>query len=133
MSREHVETMRRSLDAFDRRDRAAWLALRDQDSEVVTIGAWPEADVIRGREAAWDFYVDVVEAFERRAYGAVELRDAGADKVLVHQQNEVRGTTSGADVELNYWVVVTFREGKILRDQWFADRAEALEAVGLSE
>jgi ketosteroid isomerase-like protein len=58
--------------------------------------------------------------------------DAGADKVLVHQRNEVRGRTSGADVELNYWVVVTFREGKILRDHWFADRAEALEAAGLS-
>jgi ketosteroid isomerase-like protein len=124
--------MRQSLDAFDRRDRAAWLALRDPDSEVLPSGGWPEADAIRGREAAWDFYVEVVEAFERRAYGDAELVDAGADKVLVHQRNEVRGRTSGADVELNYWVVVTFREGKILRDHWFADRAEALEAAGLS-
>jgi ketosteroid isomerase-like protein len=132
MSQEDVETMRRSFDAFDRRDRAGWLALRDQDCEVVTIGAWPEADVVRGREAAWNFYFEVAEAFERRPYAAVELRDAG-DKVLVHQQNEVRGTTSGAEVEVNYWIVVTFRDGKILRDEWFADRAEALEAVGLSE
>ena len=36
-------------------------------------------------------------------------------------------------VEVNYWVVITFRDGKVLRDEWFADRAEALEAVGLSE
>jgi ketosteroid isomerase-like protein len=30
-------------------------------------------------------------------------------------------------------VVVTFRDGKIARDDWFENRAEALEAAGLSE
>jgi ketosteroid isomerase-like protein len=53
MSEENVETVRQSLDAFDRRDRAAWLATRDdQDYEVVTDRYWPEADVVRSREAA---------------------------------------------------------------------------------
>ena len=33
----------------------------------------------------------------------------------------------------SFWVVLTFREGKLRRFEWFADRAEALEAVGLSE
>jgi ketosteroid isomerase-like protein len=33
----------------------------------------------------------------------------------------------------DYWIVVTIRDGKICRDEWFADRAEALEAAGLSE
>jgi ketosteroid isomerase-like protein len=56
-----------------------------------------------------------------------------ADKVLVHWRHDVRGRASGADVEINYWIVVTFREGRIARDQWFADRAEALEAAGLQE
>jgi ketosteroid isomerase-like protein len=45
----------------------------------------------------------------------------------------LRGGASGADVEIKYWIVVTFREGRIARDQWFADREEALEAAGLSE
>ena len=36
MSQENVETVRQSLEAFDRRDRAAWLALQDQDVEVTT-------------------------------------------------------------------------------------------------
>jgi ketosteroid isomerase-like protein len=65
--------------------------------------------------------------------GDAELVDAGADKILVHWRSAVRGRTSGVEVELNYWVVVTFREGRIVRDQWFADRAEALEAAGLRE
>jgi hypothetical protein len=45
----------------------------------------------------------------------------------------VRGDGSGADVEIDYWAVVTFRNGKILRNHWFSDREEALEAAGLSE
>src|SRR5215212_7574603 len=121
MSQENVERVRRYLDAFDQRDRPAGLALRDQNSEVVPSSSWPEADVIRGSEAAWDFYVDVVEAFQLSAFGDAELVEAGPDKVLVHQRNQVRGRTSGADVDLDYWVVITFREGKILRDEWFAD------------
>jgi ketosteroid isomerase-like protein len=55
MSQENVETMRQSLDAFDRRDRDVWLVLRDPDSEVVTSDSWPESDEVRGCEAAWDF------------------------------------------------------------------------------
>ena len=96
MSQENVENLRQSMEAFDRRDRPAWLALRDEDYEVVPSGAWPEADVIHGREAAWDFYVEVVEAFERRAVSDVALVDVGADRVLVHQRNDMRGRTSGA-------------------------------------
>jgi hypothetical protein len=36
-------------------------------------------------------------------------------------------------VQFDYWVVVTLRQGKIVRERWFADRAEALQAAGLSE
>jgi ketosteroid isomerase-like protein len=133
MSQKNVESLRQALDAFDRGDRAAYLTLCDQDYEVVPIRDWPEAGAIRGREAAWDFYVKVAEAFEPFDSGDAELIDAGVDKVVVRRGGEVRGRASGADVELNYWIVVTFRQGKVLRDQWFADRAEAFEAAGLSE
>jgi hypothetical protein len=34
---------------------------------------------------------------------------------------------------VDHWLVVTFRDGKPCRDEWFTDRAEALEAAGLSE
>ena len=88
---------------------------------------------MRGREAAWEFYVKVAEAFEQLPAGDAELVDAGADKVLVHWRHETRGRASGAEVEINYWIVTTFREGRIARDQWFADRGEALEAAGLSD
>ena len=128
-----MESRRQILAAFNRGDRAAWLALCDEDFEVVPTDDWPEAGAIRGREAAWDFYAKVVESFEPIGSGDAEVIDAGADKVVVRRTTEVRGRASGADVEFNYWLVVTFREGKVLRDEWFRDHDDALEAAGLRE
>jgi ketosteroid isomerase-like protein len=36
-------------------------------------------------------------------------------------------------VEVMFWFVYTLRDAKIIRCEMFQDRAEALEAVGLSE
>ena len=130
---ENLETFRRSLEAFDRRDKASWLKARDVDYEIVTSNEWPEGDV-RGREAGWDFYVTVADTFERRPFtDDIEVIDAGPDKVLVHQRNDVRAGESGVNVEIDYWIVISFRDGTMIRDQWFESRDAALEATGLSE
>ena len=133
MSKENLEMVRRSLEAFDRRDKALWLEARSENFKVVTTNEWPEGDV-RGRETAWDFYVSIADTFERRPFSDdIEYMDAGPDKVLVHQRNDVRGGESGVNVEIDYWDVISFRDGKMIREQWFESRAEALEAAGLSE
>src|SRR5262245_16550053 len=132
MSEENVELVRRALEALDRRDRTAWLALHDEDFEVVPVRDFPEAG-IRGSGAAFDFYLGSFDTFERVPIQVGDLVDAGADKVLFHPQMDVRGRESGADVQFDFWVVATIRQGKIIRAEWFADRAEALEAAGLSE
>jgi ketosteroid isomerase-like protein len=133
MSQENVEAWRQLVDALARGDRSAFLALCDADYEVVPVRDWPEAGAIRGCEAAWDFYTRVAEAFEPFEADDAEVIHAEGDKVVVHRGREVRGRASGADVELDYWLVVTFRDGTQCRDEWFTDRSEALEAAGLSE
>jgi hypothetical protein len=50
----------------------------------------------------------------------------------VHYRGDLRGRGSGADVGFDYWLVSTLREGKVVRDHWFTDRSEAVEAAGLS-
>ena len=132
MPEENVEVLRRLLDAFNRRDRPAWLELADPGVENIPPRDWPESDPIQGREAVWDFYVEAFDAWEKDAVVPVELIDAGNDKVVTHIRGEVRGQASGADVIWSFWQVSTFRDGKVLRVAWFADRAEALEGAGLS-
>jgi ketosteroid isomerase-like protein len=89
MSQENVEIVRQAMEAIQRRDRTTYLALHDKDYEVVPTRDFPQAGV-RGPEAAWDFYVEAAEAFERLPLEDAELVDAGADKVLVHQQYDLR-------------------------------------------
>jgi ketosteroid isomerase-like protein len=133
MSQENAEVVRQALDAFNRRDKAAWLALCDPEVENVPPRDWPETDLLRGPGAVWGFYVEAQEAWDASSYEYVELIDAGNDKIVTQQRGDVRGKASGAGVVFSYWQVVTLRNGKALRIEWFTDRAQALEAAGLSE
>jgi ketosteroid isomerase-like protein len=131
MSQENVAVARRLLGAFNRGDRAAWLALLDDDYEVVPVAEWPDPSAVRGGEAGWDFYVEIAHTLSF-GHAYIDFVDAGGDKVLGHQRHEAHGRTSGANVEIHYWIVMTCRNGKVLRDEWYTDRAEAFEAAGLS-
>jgi ketosteroid isomerase-like protein len=131
MSQENVELVRQAMEALLRGDRDAWFTIHDEDFEIVPIRDWPETGV-RGREAAWNFHMRILESFEWAPI-EVERVDAGADKVLVHLRYDARGAGSGAEVELDQWFVATVRDGKIFRLVWFTDGVEAREAAGLSE
>ena len=126
-----METLRQALDAFNRRDAAAWLALCHPELENVPPRDWPEADTIRGHEAVWDRYVEAFEAWGEVALGHAEMIEVGNDRVVAHVQGDVEGKASGAGVVLSFWQVVSFRNGLAMRIEWFADRAEALEALGM--
>jgi ketosteroid isomerase-like protein len=130
MSQENVARFRKAIDAFNRRDRAAWLALCDPDYENLPPRDWPEATPIRGRDAIWDFFIATQEPWEEGSFQVGEVIDAGDDKVVAEQWAEMHGKASGAGVLFRYWHVVTLRDGKAVRSEWFTDRAEALEAAG---
>ena len=121
------------MEAFNRRDRDAWLALQDPEVEFRADPEWPESGTVRGREAVWDFIVGLTDVWEQDAFEMVEVIDAGNDKLAVRYRRPVQGKASGIADVLDYWSVSTFRRGKILSLEWFANRADALEAAGLSE
>jgi ketosteroid isomerase-like protein len=129
MSQENVELARAGMDAFNRRDRAAWIALCDPALENHPPLDWPEAAVVRGAEAVWDFLVGLQEGWGQAEYEWAEVIDAGDDRIVGRQRAELRGDASGAGVVFSYWLVVTLRDGKSLRFEWFADRSEALAAA----
>ena len=131
MSQENVETTRELIDAFNRDDQQAWLTMVDPDAEMVPAQIWPESAPIRGAEAIWDFYVEVTSTWAEGMTDLGEIIVAGADKIVANNRRDARGRTSGAGVEFSYWAVTTYQDGKAVRFEWFADRAAALEAVGL--
>ena len=127
-----MEIVRRGLEALDRRDLNSWLAVSDEDLEVVPSRDWPEPGA-RGPEAAFNWYLQAFDYLQPFRTTDTEFIDAGADKVLLQYRTDLRGRGSGARFEIRRWCVVTMRKGRALRHEWFTDRAEALEAAGLSE
>ena len=63
----------------------------------------------------------------------IELIDCENDVVAAHVGRHVRGKASGVEAEFEWWGVFTFSNGKLLRSELLTDRAQALEAAGLSE
>ena len=56
MSQENVEIARQMIDAFNRRDRDAWLLLNDPEVEFRADPEWPESETVRGRDAVHPFF-----------------------------------------------------------------------------
>jgi len=133
MSQENVKSLRRGLDAQNRGDKQAWLATFDPDAEMVPAREWPERAPVRGPEAIWDFYGEVTGAWDEGMYELGEVIDCGADKVVANVRRETRGKASGVGVSFSYWLVATYRDERTVRVEWFANRDESFEAVGLSE
>ena len=132
MSEENVEAIRTVFHQFARGDFGRWFALTTEDFEFVTSPDIPDAGTYYGEEArrwitAW------VRSFEGHTMEATEITDAGGDGVFAGflQRGHPRGSRSA--VEGRWWLVATFRQGGIARIEVFDDRAEALEAAGLSE
>jgi ketosteroid isomerase-like protein len=129
VSQEDVELARSALDAFHRRDRAAFIGLCDPYYEWVPPADWPETAAIRGPEAVWAFLIELDEPWEAGEYEIAELIDCENGSVVMHVRRRVRGKTSGVEAEFDYWHVGASRNGKALRSEWFGDRQGALEAA----
>jgi ketosteroid isomerase-like protein len=130
---ENVETYRRAIDAFNRRDKHAWLSTTHPELENHPPRDWPEQEVIRGAAEVWDFYVESFEAFDEGGVefvGAIEERE---DALVAEVAAQVRGKASGAEAEWRFWQVLELRDGKAIRIAWFSDRGEALAAAGIDE
>ena len=134
MSQENVERNRRVIDAFNRRDLEAFLALMDPDVEftpyeVMVQGGSP----YRGHSGVrtwWDETFAVLPDLRAEVY---EVRDLGGETYVVHGRLRGRGAGSGAPIERRMWLAVTWCDQKEVWWASFESEAEALEAARLRE
>jgi ketosteroid isomerase-like protein len=76
----------------------------------------------------------VVDWFSRfRDYRFEVEAIAWGDRVVVVTTHEAKGRTSGVPIREQTAQVMTVRDCKIVRQDFFGERSEALEAAGLSE
>lgn len=131
MSNENVEVVRRSLDAYARRDEMVLRRIVDVDFELDwsrSIG-WL-AGVYRGIDEALRFYAGYFEAFREIVVRPDCFIHTG-DLVVVPNEAHQRGR-GGIEVTARSCLVFTLRSGKLLRICLYQDTEEALEAAGLA-
>ena len=129
MSRENVAVTLRSIEAYED-DEEAFLSTLDPGVEWYPIG---EGHIpSRGHEAALRVRKSWLENWEGHQIDLEEMKD-GADSVVACLHLTGRGVRSGVEVDLRVYQHFKLRDGKIVHLYEYADRAEALEAAGLSE
>ena len=130
MSKQNVEVVRRAVE-FEfsgRGGRAEAAAIFDPSFVMNPLEEEPAygLDAIRDNIEHW------TTAWDQLEVTAEEFIDAG-DRVVVVLHHRGRGRGSGIEIDARFYELYTLRDGKVLRADEYAERAEALEAAGLSE
>jgi ketosteroid isomerase-like protein len=135
MSQENVESFKRAVEAYNRRDVEALLEELDPEVEwhpalEVLLGG--EATVYRGHEGVRELLRDTDEALGEIQVDFTRIQDLG-DRIVGIGRLRTRGKESGAATESPWGGVATFKDGKAIQIRTYLDPKDALEAVGLRE
>lgn len=135
MSQENIETFKRGVEAYNRRDVEA--LLQELDTEVewypaleVLLGG--EATVYRGHGGVRELIRGTDEALGEIHVEFSKIRDMG-DRIVAIGHLRIRGKESGAETESPVGYVAELKDGKPIRIRTYLNPQEAFEAAGLSE
>jgi ketosteroid isomerase-like protein len=129
---EQIRLLKATYAAMARRDYAAMVEFFDADIEVREPPELPGASVSRGRAGVVRILMKLQEAFADMEFRTHDFRQID-DCVLVSMDWLGRGVGSGVQSRVGLWHLWWFRNGLAVRVHAYLDRAQALEAVRLSE
>jgi ketosteroid isomerase-like protein len=132
MSQENVEIVRRGYDAWNSGDLDAFLQDLDPNVEWHLPEGGLNVGIRRGREAIRQLVEDFLDIWDDLRVEPERFFERG-DQIVVFIRIRGRGKGSGVEMENRAAHVATVRSGKVVRLVVYPERAEALEAVGLSE
>jgi ketosteroid isomerase-like protein len=133
MSHANVESAKRVVDAFNRRDVEGFFALAASDFEwFPAMAGTVEGGGYRGRDGIEKYLADIGDAWEQYRVLAEEFRDMD-DRVVMLGRIEGRGRGSHAWIDSPTGTIFEFLGGKMSRVRTYLDHGETLRAVGVSE
>jgi ketosteroid isomerase-like protein len=129
MSQENVETVREVFAGFASPTEFRWDRMHEgievRDHDVIDAGEY------RGHAGVRRWFEDWSSAWAEFSMEAEEMLDAG-ERVVAVLRLRTRGRESGVEVERQDAIVFEVRDGKIWRIDYYNNRQQALEAVGLA-
>ena len=123
-------------EAANRADFEAAFVLYDPQVELVTDPRFIELGfdgVYRGRAERIRFQQRWSAEWGDFQFAPEELIDLGDGRLFMRGRTVGSGLTSGAGFDNDWAVLLTFSDGRIVREQFFFDREAAIEAAGLRE
>jgi ketosteroid isomerase-like protein len=132
MSQENVEVVRRIFDGWATGDFGAGFSDLDPEVAFVVRHPFPEAVSTVGPAGIGEYMRGFLDNWESYAVEARESQAIG-DLVLVDAVQRGVGKASGIAMEQPFFMLFTFRGGRIVRIESILERDQALEAAGLLE
>jgi ketosteroid isomerase-like protein len=133
MSRENVEVIRRGYEEFAAgRLEEYFERVADPEFELDMSNWGPAAYTYRGRDGFRRFLRALDRLWERFEIEPQRFVDVD-NRVVVIIGVQARGRESGVEVTAQYANTWTFRQGKVVRAEWFQEPDKALKAAGLEE
>jgi ketosteroid isomerase-like protein len=132
MSQENVEIVRHIFDGWATGDFGAGFTDLDPDVVFVVRRPFPEAVKTVGPNGIRDYMRRFLENWETFAVDVRDLQAVG-DTVVADAVQHGEGKASGIEMEQPFFMVFSFRGGKIVRIESILNRDEALEAAGLEK
>jgi ketosteroid isomerase-like protein len=134
MSQKNVEIVRGGFEAFNEGDVDGVVEMCDPKVEWFPPAALPSVSVYHGHKGVREAAGDMLDVFGALQAEPERFIDAD-DRVVVFFRWHGHGKGSGLSLDRfgEQASVFTMRNGKAIRVEWYIDRAEALDAVGLEE
>ena len=132
MSQDNLEAVRRIFGAWASGDWSIGNDYLDEHAVCVVSSDFPAFGVYFGLDGIRAYWRDFLAQWERVTIDAERLQSVG-DTVLAGVVQRVKGKASGIEGDISYFMLFTFRGGKIVRMESVISEGEALEAVGMSD
>jgi ketosteroid isomerase-like protein len=134
MAPDVADVVRRSYDAFNRRDLDALLSLYHPGClwDMTHFEGWPDTPVYRGHEGLRKIFEEFYGAWDEVRVEPSDLLQIGP-RLMVTCTLRVLGSASGAEVSLQFTQVGETRDGLIYIIDNYTNKSQAFEAAGLRE
>ena len=133
MSQENVEVARAVYARWGEGDFRASLDVFDPLVLFINPPPFPDPGPYLGVERVIEYMRGFLESWSHITIEAEDINEANGGTVVATVRQRGVGSGSGAETDLHYFQVWSFRGRKVIRLENFRERAEALEAAGLRE
>jgi ketosteroid isomerase-like protein len=131
MTPEHIQAFLRGVDAINRLDATAVLALTHEDGVFEPMRAQTEGAFL-GADGMRRFLADTAETFELFKASYPDVRDLGDERLLAIGTIRMRGRESGVETDVLSAAIVEFRDGRMWRYKDYGDTRLAMQMAGVS-